>query len=162
MQIDVCYISPVHISAAVCIFVTHSHIICILRINAKQVVKVIWHRAASSPHTDGSIVFTRWRKCAPVSTPWAIKGANLFLSNCFDHLLYNRLTIVINKSEKNFFRKRLGENSPNSCNIFQLQFLLCWYYEGTWKKAKFHYAIWSHTGPKLVADLQRAEIRPII
>jgi len=29
-------------------------------------------------------------------------------------------------------------------------------------KAKFHYAIWSKTGPKLVADLQRAEIWPII
>jgi len=29
-------------------------------------------------------------------------------------------------------------------------------------KAKFDYAIWSHTGSKLVADLQRAEIWPII
>ena len=29
-------------------------------------------------------------------------------------------------------------------------------------KAKFHYAVWSQTGPKLVADLQRAEIWPII
>jgi len=29
-------------------------------------------------------------------------------------------------------------------------------------KAKFHYAIWSQTGPKLVADLQRAGIWPII
>ena len=29
-------------------------------------------------------------------------------------------------------------------------------------KAKFHYAIWSQTGPKLVADLQPAGIWPII
>jgi len=29
-------------------------------------------------------------------------------------------------------------------------------------KAKFHYAFWSQTGPKLVADLQRAGIWPII
>ena len=29
-------------------------------------------------------------------------------------------------------------------------------------QAKFHYAIWSQTGPKLVADLQRAGIWPII
>jgi len=29
-------------------------------------------------------------------------------------------------------------------------------------KVKFHYAIWLQTGPKLVADLQRAEIWPII
>jgi len=27
-------------------------------------------------------------------------------------------------------------------------------------KAKFHYAIWSQTGPKLVADRQRAGIWP--
>jgi len=33
-----------------------------------QVVKVIWHKAASSlPHTDSSIVFARWRQCAPPS-----------------------------------------------------------------------------------------------
>jgi len=29
-------------------------------------------------------------------------------------------------------------------------------------KSKFHYAIWSQTGPKLVADLQRAGIWSII
>jgi len=29
-------------------------------------------------------------------------------------------------------------------------------------KTKFHYAIWSQTGPKLVADLQRAGIWPMI
>jgi len=29
-------------------------------------------------------------------------------------------------------------------------------------KAKFYYAIWSQTGPKLVADLQRAGIWPVI
>jgi len=29
-------------------------------------------------------------------------------------------------------------------------------------KAKFHHAIWSQTGSKLVAELQRAEIWPII
>ena len=28
-------------------------------------VKVISQQAASSPHTDGSMVFTRWRQCAP-------------------------------------------------------------------------------------------------
>ena len=31
----------------------------------KQVIKVIWHKAASPPHTDGSVVFFRWRQCAP-------------------------------------------------------------------------------------------------
>ena len=31
----------------------------------EQVVKVIWHKAASPPHIDGSVVFIRWRQCAP-------------------------------------------------------------------------------------------------
>jgi len=30
-----------------------------------QVVKVIWHKAASLLYTDDSIIFTRWRKYAP-------------------------------------------------------------------------------------------------
>ena len=29
-----------------------------------QTVKVIWHKSASPPHTDGLIVFARWRQCA--------------------------------------------------------------------------------------------------
>jgi len=37
----------------------------------EQVVKVIWHKAASPPLTDGSIVFARYRQCAPLSiTPY--------------------------------------------------------------------------------------------
>jgi len=32
---------------------------------SKEVVKVIWHKAASPPHTEGSIVFARRRQCAP-------------------------------------------------------------------------------------------------
>jgi len=35
---------------------------------SKQVVKVIWHKAASPPHMDGSVVFFRWRRCAPRPT----------------------------------------------------------------------------------------------
>jgi len=31
----------------------------------EQVVKVIWHKAASPPYTDGSITFTQWCQCAP-------------------------------------------------------------------------------------------------
>jgi len=38
----------------------------------KQVVKVIWHKAASLSHTDGSIVFARWRQWAP---PHLIHGS---------------------------------------------------------------------------------------
>jgi len=32
----------------------------------KQVVKVIWHKAASPPHMDGSVAFARWRQCNPI------------------------------------------------------------------------------------------------
>ena len=32
----------------------------------KQVVIVIWHKAASPPHTDDSVVFAKWRQCAPI------------------------------------------------------------------------------------------------
>jgi len=28
-----------------------------------QMVKVIWHKATLPPHTDGSVVFVRWRQC---------------------------------------------------------------------------------------------------
>jgi len=31
----------------------------------KSGLEVIWHKAASLPHTDGSLVFIRWRQCAP-------------------------------------------------------------------------------------------------
>jgi len=30
----------------------------------KQVVKVLWHSAASPPHTDGSVISSRWHHCA--------------------------------------------------------------------------------------------------
>jgi len=30
----------------------------------EQVIKVIWHKAGSPPHMDGSVVFSRWRQCA--------------------------------------------------------------------------------------------------
>ena len=35
----------------------------------KQVVKVIWHKTASSPQMDGSIVFARWRHVGTLSPP---------------------------------------------------------------------------------------------
>jgi len=29
-------------------------------------VRVIWHKAASPPHMEGSVIFARWRQCAPI------------------------------------------------------------------------------------------------
>jgi len=42
----------------------HMSHVCIL----KQVVKVVWYKAASPPHMDGSVVFARWLQCAPCNT----------------------------------------------------------------------------------------------
>jgi len=43
-----------------------------LRHEYYQVVKVLWHKAASPPHMDGSVVFARLCQCAPhlVHTNW--------------------------------------------------------------------------------------------
>ena len=46
-------------------FVTKSWVPC------SQVVKVIWHKTASPPQMDGSIVFARWHQmCAPMWAHW--------------------------------------------------------------------------------------------
>jgi len=46
-------------------------------------VKVIWHKTASPPQTDGSIVFARWRQCALPSehtgATWWIRSNLCFL-----------------------------------------------------------------------------------
>jgi len=59
------------------------------------------------------------------------------------------------------FRGLLSSDGILSGSKFILRPNLAFSYIGS-VKAKFHYAIWSQTGPKLVADLQRAEIWPII
>jgi len=33
--------------------------------NQTSIVTVIWHKATLLPHMDSSIIFTRWRQCAP-------------------------------------------------------------------------------------------------
>jgi len=54
----------------------------ILTVILKQVVKVFWHKAASPPQTDSSVVFDRWRQCA---LPWGHIGATwrIRLNLCF-------------------------------------------------------------------------------
>jgi len=41
--------------------------------HSQQLVKVVWHKGASPPHMDGSLVFDRLRQCAPYLyvLPWA-------------------------------------------------------------------------------------------
>jgi len=40
----------------------------------RQLVKVIWRKTASPPHTDGSALFARWRQCDPSKTPKFIRS----------------------------------------------------------------------------------------
>jgi len=57
--------------------------------NTKQVVKVIWHKTASPPQTDGSIVFARWRQCAHrgehIGATWRIRLNLCFLQHTRVH-----------------------------------------------------------------------------
>jgi len=48
-----------------------AHFTSYLLLLITQVVKVIWHKTASPPQTDGSILFARWRPCAfPCGHTW--------------------------------------------------------------------------------------------
>ena len=51
----------------------------VMQPNNEQVVKVIWHKAASPPRMDGSVVFFRWRQYArpfsPKNLPLPIGGS---------------------------------------------------------------------------------------
>ena len=47
-----------------------------------QVIRVIWHKAASPTHTDGSVTFTRLRQCAPPSNTWFPGATRLSIPNC--------------------------------------------------------------------------------
>ena len=43
-----------------------------------QVVKVVWHKAASPPDTNRSVVFARWRRHALVSREFAIHKRHFY------------------------------------------------------------------------------------
>jgi len=45
--------------------------------NTKQVVKVIWHKTASPPQTNGSMVFARWH----IGATWQIRLNLCFLQH---------------------------------------------------------------------------------
>ena len=67
-----------HIIIIMYLFILNARHFC----SKEQVVKVIWHKAASPRQTDGSIVFARWRQCA---LPWQHIGATwrIRLNSCF-------------------------------------------------------------------------------
>jgi len=45
------------------------------------VVKVIWHKPASPPHTDGSIVFVRLRQCSSLSNTCFLGPTRIHIPN---------------------------------------------------------------------------------
>ena len=81
-------------------------------------VKVIWHKAASLPQTDGSVVFACWRQCAlmggHIGATWRIQ-----LNLCFlwptqvDNQMANRFVLPFLHSS---WHSVVGHAlSPNNC-----------------------------------------------
>ena len=56
-----CYFTSVEVQS-----IAMSVSVCLsVRLNISTSGQVIWHKAASLPHIDGSVVLARWRHCAP-------------------------------------------------------------------------------------------------
>ena len=74
----------------------------------QQMVKIIWHKTASPPQTDGSIVLARWRQCAfpcgHIGATWPIR-----LNLCF-----LRLTRVHNLNGKSIGSAVLAQLTAES------------------------------------------------
>jgi len=60
----------------------------------EQVVKVIWHKAASVPHMDGSVICARCRKCAPhiytVSKKYNFIYGKFYLQSVWSKIRYSK------------------------------------------------------------------------
>ena len=65
MQFTLCKNSPDSFLPAVVYRLLLQTVATCVEFNNKQVVRVIWPKAASPPHINGSIVFARWRQYAP-------------------------------------------------------------------------------------------------
>jgi len=97
------------------------------------VVTVIWHKAASLPYMDGSIVFTRLCHCAPVSLiHGSLEPLRLSITNCASWSvqpflfssqhripykgppLHSKLSICVGNLEPNLINGSLGppESTP--------------------------------------------------
>ena len=62
--------------------------------------QVIWQKAASPPHTDGSIVFARWRQCAShlIMLPWPTR-VHIPNGIAIDSAVFAGLTIVTDRQK---------------------------------------------------------------
>jgi len=60
------------------------------------------------------------------------------------------------------YNAQKGESRLAICFVREKVVFTCVIVVSLRLKAKFHYAVWSQTGPKLVADLQQAGIWPMI
>jgi len=79
----------------------------------QQVVKVILHKTALSPQTDGSIVFTRWCQCA---FPCGQTGATWRMRLNFCFLLPTRVHNLNGKSTRSAVLAQLTAESPYTYN----------------------------------------------
>jgi len=73
------------------------------------VVQVIWHKTALLPHTDGSVVFARWRQCASHITTWPTLTENDHLNH---GLKIHSQNVV--SCDSGFNASRLRANNTNT------------------------------------------------
>jgi len=76
----------------------------------KQVVKVIWHKAASPPLTNGSVVFARWRQCAPPSSTPQLASAP-----CRHCALLSRFAFIYSRKYPD--KSWVGPFRPQNCSF---------------------------------------------
>jgi len=55
------------------------------QVSVEQMVKLIWYKAASPPYMDGSVIFARWRQCAPPSNTHPKRHLYRFSRFCRGH-----------------------------------------------------------------------------
>jgi len=108
----------------------------------QQVVKVIWHKAASLPQTDSSNVYARWRQCA---LPWEQIGATWWIrwNMCF--LRPTRVHNLNDKSISTAIFAQLTAESPYTLQWAPLSRKITPSHRGIWTPS---YTIpWAHPSP---------------
>jgi len=87
--------------------------------------KVIWHKAASPQHTDGSIVFARRRQCAPPSNRlYMVHGPTTYTQHLKLHL--DRFSRLCTAHGRGYLYSTIGapsllpQNSPFASGISTL------------------------------------------
>jgi len=83
------------------------------------VVKVIWHKAASPPHTDGSVVFAKWRP--PMRARWRhlVNPIELVLPSAHPSpqpkRQINRFSLICTANSRKSLYFTVGAPVPKNC-----------------------------------------------